>query len=328
MRCHPTAASCEFGTAERNKGTKCALWMFSFHRPGRGRVMGAKPKVCLDVASTNLLTYLTPSDGTSTFGVHDVLQEVIGVQANLLLERVNLDAEVGDQVVDPLHREVAVALPLVVLVHQQRAAPLEVLEHRRERLRHLHVGRRDARQVGVLALLVPEGGGQGTCRDHRDVPAGRQPHHRRRLVLAHRPQDQVRLAHARAVHHGEQGIVHAVRVLEVDVEAEPGVPTPVRPQPPLRVKDRGLDPRVRERVRVVPRQEHQHLHVLGEQRPRRAEQRQQAHAQRAGTGHDATLRVPKRPPPLRPPHRETLLNKLFSFAQVVRACGGERSAPP
>lgn len=164
-----------------------------------------------------------------------VLDDVVGVQAVPLLDSICFHVEVRHQMIDSLQGEETVALLLVVFVEQHRALPGEVLEHCGEGLCHLHVRRSDAGQLGVFTVLVAEAGGQGTCRDHRDVPVGRQPHHRGRLVLAHWSQNQIRLLPTRPVQQPKQSIIDTIGVLKLDVEAEPGV---IRLQPQLRVTNR------------------------------------------------------------------------------------------
>lgn len=197
-----------------------------------------------------------------TFSVINILEDVIGVKAVLMAQIVGFNVDVLHLLVDTLHGEVAVALLLVVLEEQQCAPPAEVQEHRTESLCHFPVGWSDAGQLRVLALLVAESGGQGTCRDHRDLPVRGHSHHRRRLVLAHRAQDQVRLAAAGAVQQSEVRVVDALRALKVEVEVEARKLSSILLQLLLGVLDRWRNSRVRKKVGIILRQKDQHLYFV------------------------------------------------------------------
>lgn len=224
-----------------------------------------------------------------TFNVVHALQDALSVQVLLHGKGVGPDIKVAKQVEDPLNGKVAVALRFVVFVEQQRAPPGEVLEHRHEGLCHLLVGRSDARQVRELSLFGVEAEGQSTCRDDGDVPVRRQPDHRRRLVLAHRPQDQVWLVAARPVHQLQHRPVDTVGVLKVDVEVEAGVRSGVCSESPLCVKDRRSDSGAWKQIGVVLGQKHQHVYVFSGAAAaashRRDKERQKVQAQCAEVCH-------------------------------------------
>ncbi|XP_054373867.1 threonine--tRNA ligase 1, cytoplasmic isoform X2 [Molothrus ater] len=152
---------------------------------------------------------------------------------------------------DALHGEVAAALGVAVAVEQRGPVPLVVAEKGQQHLSHLGVGGRDAGEVRVLAALGAEAGGQRARRQHRHVPVRGQPRHRRRRVLAHRPQQQVGAAALQGhhVHQAEQGAVAARRVLVGDLEGVAGRQTRAAlPQAPHRVLDGWPHPPQREEV--------------------------------------------------------------------------------
>lgn len=231
---------------------------------------------------------------------------------------------------DALHGEVAAALGVAVAVEQRGPVPLVVAEEGQQHLAHLGVGGRDAGEVRVLAALGAEAGGQRARRQHGHVPVRGQPRHRRRRVLAHRPQQQVGAAALQGhhVHQAEQGAVAARRILVGELEGVAGRKTRAAlPQAPHRVLDSRPHPPQREEVGVVLRQQHQHPDQLlllllllrargaaAQRRPRRqhaAEAAEQPGRHRARPPGDARAPANFSPPPSSPPASKLFGRALF-----------------